>query len=328
MNPLLITLLIASGLALCALLIVASGLVHHSLKRRKAVAAGGADLQSRILDDLRPVENLLVDFVRHSFEMTKLLAVLSTLHSPASFARLVHEVRIGRNGSTNLKTAANLIAPPLFILGLAGLIRVTADGFVITEVGREVLKRIERASQPTKRAVQTPVTVEQTPQLAATSRAERNQLIHNTAVANETNSMNTNNRNIIITADDHAELEAVINFTGKVSHRARKELSALEGELRRAAIVEPEDIPSDVITMNSRAELLDLESKERMQFTLVLPRDARIEDDKISVLAPLGTAILGYRVGDEFEWRVPYGVRRLKVTNVTFQPEAALKKAA
>ena len=136
------------------------------------------------------------------------------------------------------------------------------------------------------------------------------------------------NRNIIMTAADHAELEAVIAYTGKVSQRAHAELNALEGELKRAKIVEPEDIPSDVITMNSRAELLDVESKERMQFTLVLPRDAKIEEGKISVLAPLGTAMLGYRVGDEFKWRVPYGVRRLKVTNVYFQPEADLKKAA
>ncbi len=137
-----------------------------------------------------------------------------------------------------------------------------------------------------------------------------------------------NNRNIIMTAADHAELEAVITFTGKVSERARAELNALEGELKRAEIVEAEKIPSDVITMNSRAELLDLETMERMQFTLVLPRDAKIDEGKISVLAPLGTAMLGYRVGDEFQWHVPYGIRRLKVTNVYFQPEAELKKAA
>ena len=80
--------------------------------------------------------------------------------------------------------------------------------------------------------------------------------------------------------------------------------------------------------MNSRAELLDLDSGERMEFTLVFPSDANIEAGKISVLAPLGTAMLGYRVGDEFEWHVPYGIRRFKVNYVYFQPEAELKKAA
>lgn len=140
--------------------------------------------------------------------------------------------------------------------------------------------------------------------------------------------MKRRNRNIIITAEDCAELEAVVTFTRRVSARARVELSALERELRRAKIVAPEEIPSNVITLNSRARLLDLDSRERMKFTLVLPRDAKIEEGKISVLAPLGTAILGYRVGDEFQWRVPYGIRRLKITGVSFQPEAALKQVA
>lgn len=88
-----------------------------------------------------------------------------------------------------------------------------------------------------------------------------------------------------------------------------------------------DQIPPNVIALNSRAELLDLETGEVMQFTLVLPKDASIEDGKISVLAPLGTAMLGYRVGDEFDWAVPYGRRRLKVMHIHFQPEASLKTA-
>jgi hypothetical protein len=94
-----------------------------------------------------------------------------------------------------------------------------------------------------------------------------------------------------------AELEAVIIVTGKVSGCARAELKSLETELKRAEIVAPDEIPPDVITMNSRAELLDLESGERMELTLVLPADANIHDGNISVLAPLG---IGCRVGDEF----------------------------
>ena len=137
-----------------------------------------------------------------------------------------------------------------------------------------------------------------------------------------------NNENITVTTADYAELNSVITFTGKVSKRAKLELRLLENELKRARIVVPDEVPPDVITMNTRAELLDLESGERMKFTLVLPVDANINDGKISVLAPLGTAMLGYGVGDEFEWHVPYGLRRLKVINLDFQPEANLKKAA
>jgi regulator of nucleoside diphosphate kinase len=136
------------------------------------------------------------------------------------------------------------------------------------------------------------------------------------------------NQNIIMTAGDHAKLEHVIACAGKLSERARGELKALQSELERAQIVAPEELPADVITLNSRAELRDLDTGDRMEFTLVIPSDASIDDCKISVAAPLGTAMLGYREGDEFEWPVPYGLRRLKVTQVHFQPEAALRAIA
>ncbi len=135
-------------------------------------------------------------------------------------------------------------------------------------------------------------------------------------------------RPIIMTAADHAELSFAIAAIDKLTERGRGEMRALQNELARANIVTPENLPPDVITMNSSAELLDLDTKERMEFTLVFPRHANVEGGKISVLAPLGTAMLGYRVGDEFEWIVPYGLRRLKVTAVRFQPEAALALAA
>jgi len=135
-------------------------------------------------------------------------------------------------------------------------------------------------------------------------------------------------RPIIMNAADHTELSLAIAAFAKLSDRGHGELKALQDELTRAQIVAPQNLQADVITMNSRAELLDLHSKELMEFTLVFPVDANIEEGKISVLAPLGTAMLGYRVGDEFEWHVPYGARRLKVTHVYFQPEAELKKAA
>lgn len=80
--------------------------------------------------------------------------------------------------------------------------------------------------------------------------------------------------------------------------------------------------------MNTRAEFLDPESGERVEFTLVLPADANINEGKVSVLTPLGTAMLGYRVGDTFAWPVPYGIRHLRVMKVHFQPEENLQQAA
>ena len=130
---------------------------------------------------------------------------------------------------------------------------------------------------------------------------------------------------IIINAADHEELSCAISTLGRLSDRGHAEASSLREELARAAIVSPYDTPADVITMNSRAEVLDLDSGERMKVAVVFPRDANIEEGKVSILAPLGTALIGQRVGDEVEWPVPYGRRRLKILAIVFQPEAALR---
>lgn len=134
-------------------------------------------------------------------------------------------------------------------------------------------------------------------------------------------------RNIIITIPDRDRISELIAFGGH-SERDRREIQALKSELERAEIVPAEAVPPDVITMNSRAELLDLDTKERMEFAIVFPGEANLNEGRISVLAPVGTGMLGYRVGDSFEQRTPLGVRRLKVLAVTFQPEAALGATA
>ena len=92
-------------------------------------------------------------------------------------------------------------------------------------------------------------------------------------------------------AIDCAELTSAIATMDRLSERGRAEMMALRRELERAEIVAPHEVPPDVITMNSRAELLDLDTNEHMEFTLVFPDEADIEEGKISVLAPLGTAM-------------------------------------
>ena len=130
-------------------------------------------------------------------------------------------------------------------------------------------------------------------------------------------------KSIYITTRDQQRLQDLVAATAASDPRQQGDWKALAEELRRAVIIQPNEVPADVITMNSRAELIDLDTNETVTFTLVFPPDARLEDDKISVLAPIGAGMLGYRVGDEFEWNVPQGVRRMKVTRVHYQPEAA-----
>ena len=128
---------------------------------------------------------------------------------------------------------------------------------------------------------------------------------------------------IYVTSQDKQLLEDLLMEVEASDPRKHGDLKALTEELHRAVIVDPKDVFSDVITMNSRAEMRDLESGETVAFTLVFPSEANIDEEKISVLAPIGAGMLGYRVGDEFEWNVPGGLRRMKVTKVDYQPEAA-----
>jgi regulator of nucleoside diphosphate kinase len=127
---------------------------------------------------------------------------------------------------------------------------------------------------------------------------------------------------IFITETDYEKLKRLI--AGRRSSRAdAQHLNELDQELERADVLnDSEAVPPDVITMNSEVRLIDLDSGETKVYRLVFPSQARTENS-LSVLAPIGTAILGYRVGSVIEWKVPKGVRRLKVLEVLFQPEAA-----
>ena len=116
-------------------------------------------------------------------------------------------------------------------------------------------------------------------------------------------------------------LEVGLTFRGNTNEN--QHLDSLQEELDRAHIVQPKDIPPDTVTMNSTIRLEDMSKEDAQVYTLVFPGDADAENGKISVLAPIGTAILGYRVGDIVEWQVPAGTRKLKIEEVLYQPEAA-----
>lgn len=128
---------------------------------------------------------------------------------------------------------------------------------------------------------------------------------------------------IILTDYDAERLEALINGRKEMAVRDKGHLLELEYELSRAAVVNTKFIPSNIVTMNSKVLLWDISSNKEMIVTLVFPGDARIKDGKISILAPVGTAILGYAEGDIIEWPVPGGVKRIKIEKILYQPEAA-----
>lgn len=130
-------------------------------------------------------------------------------------------------------------------------------------------------------------------------------------------------KNIHITEIDRQRLIDLIFDAQSKGYHGSIYLEKLRGELDRAEIVLPQEVPGDVITMNSQVALLDLDTQEEEIYTLVYPEEANTSEGKISILAPIGTAMLGYRVGDVFEWEVPAGKRRLKVDRLLYQPEAS-----
>ena len=128
---------------------------------------------------------------------------------------------------------------------------------------------------------------------------------------------------IYVTELDYNRLNGLIDRTRERNGIDREYLNKLEAELDRAEVVDTKDIPRDVITMRSKVRLKDLVSGESNTYSLVFPTEADFSEGKISVLAPIGTAILGYRQGDTIEWSVPSGLRKLKVEEVLYQPETA-----
>jgi regulator of nucleoside diphosphate kinase len=129
---------------------------------------------------------------------------------------------------------------------------------------------------------------------------------------------------IYITTSDYQRLSGLIERSRDRNGDADREyLDQLEEELAQAEVVNPEDIPQDVITMRSQVSLKDLKSGKTVVYSLVFPSEANSNEGHISVLAPIGTALLGNRSGDVVESRVPSGLRRLKVKEIVYQPEAA-----
>lgn len=127
---------------------------------------------------------------------------------------------------------------------------------------------------------------------------------------------------IYITEIDMDRLQNLLDSM-ESSKRNKAHMRELEQELLRAHVVPSNEIPPDVITMNSRVRLKDMDSGEETEYMVVYPSNADPDSNKISILAPVGTALIGYRAGDIIEWKVPSGVKRLSVEEIVYQPEAS-----
>jgi regulator of nucleoside diphosphate kinase len=139
---------------------------------------------------------------------------------------------------------------------------------------------------------------------------------------------------ITIGATDAQRLRQLLRSRDATA-RDQEHLHELSAELERAHVLESARVPTDVVTMGSRVQVLDRASGQRREYILAFPADADLAARRISVLAPLGTAMLGFREGDEVEWLMPGGLRRLRIESVTqpaharpFAPAFAARHAA
>jgi regulator of nucleoside diphosphate kinase len=127
---------------------------------------------------------------------------------------------------------------------------------------------------------------------------------------------------IQITDLDYNRLNGMIVSMRKNNQKEYNDLLFLESELERAKRTTPRKITSEFVTMNSVIEVLDCDTNKAMEIKLVYPRDANFKLGRISVLSPLGSALLGYSVGSEISYNVPTGMKKMKISRIIYQPEA------
>jgi len=130
-----------------------------------------------------------------------------------------------------------------------------------------------------------------------------------------------NKNNIYITENDFERLAELLTILEKDNSKDNGSVEQLKKELQRATIISSGKISRDVVTMNSRVLLKDMITFEEFCYQIVFPADADLEAGKISVLAPIGTALFGYKIDDTIEWQVPAGTRKLKIIEMLYQPE-------
>lgn len=128
---------------------------------------------------------------------------------------------------------------------------------------------------------------------------------------------------LIISRLDHSRIKNRINDARQRRSISSAEAETLMKELDSARIVEPTEMPADVVTMNSIVKLSFLNNNKQVQFQIVYPDKANVKENKISIFSPIATALIGYKENDEIEWVVPAGLTKIRIDKIIYQPESA-----
>lgn len=129
-------------------------------------------------------------------------------------------------------------------------------------------------------------------------------------------------REIYITRFDLARLERMIRIARAGTERDTEYLDELAARLEEGSAMDSREVPRNVVTMSSQVRLRTEASAEPIVYTLVFPEEHDLEQRRISVLAPLGAALLGSREGDTIVWRGGGGTGQAVIEKILYQPEA------
>ena len=131
--------------------------------------------------------------------------------------------------------------------------------------------------------------------------------------------MKTTKSKIIIGKEDFETLNAYVRGLKSVRDFDRKNAASLQDELKRATVVEKDKLPGDVVRLNSRVIVREGTKDKLIELVLVVPEKANIKERKVSVFAPIGTALIGFREGEKVRWNVPAGSKTFTIMKVDNQ---------
>ncbi|GAF03000.1 GreA/GreB family elongation factor [Saccharicrinis fermentans] len=127
---------------------------------------------------------------------------------------------------------------------------------------------------------------------------------------------------IKITELDYARLSSLVGSARNIKGIEHNYLEALAREIKRAEKVDSHSIEPEYVTMNSVVQVENVETKKRMTVKVVYPKEANFTKGYVSVFSPLGSALLGYKIGDSVQFEAPKGIVTVKILSLEYQPEA------
>lgn len=128
---------------------------------------------------------------------------------------------------------------------------------------------------------------------------------------------------IVLSRLDYTRIQNYITNARQAGSINISEAKNLIGELNKAKVINPEEVPGDLVTMNSIVKITFMHSQKQLQFQIVYPGQANLKENRISIFSPIATALIGYSVGSEIEWMVPTGATKIRIDEIIYQPEAA-----